>query len=170
MIRLFKDPFLADFLYISAKTPADERAQIESMTGEKFTIDGAAIGAYLASGPKWVIKIADSEEDFDAGDSIPLVVGGFHQKRPGVWQDFLLTTSLAWDYALPVTRFCKKAMDAMLDSGQAHRLECVVPLARVESRPELVKWYKILGYEQEGLRRGYCADGSDAMAYSRVKR
>lgn len=157
-------------MYVASKIPADERAQIESMTGETFSVDGAAIGAYLAAGPKWVIKIADSESDFESGDSIPLVVGGFHQQRPGVWRDFLLTSPLAWDYAVRVTSFCKKAMDAMLKSGQAHRLECVVPASRIQSRPELVKWYKILGYNEEGLRRGYCADGSDAMAYTRVKK
>lgn len=169
MIQIFKDPFLADFLYVASKVPKDEREQIEAMTGDVFSVDGAAVGNFVVPGPKWVIKIADSQADFDAGNSIPLVVGGFVPQRPGVWRDFLLTTSLAWDYSVGVTRFCKKAMDAMLDSGQAHRLECVVPLVRVESRPELPKWYKLLGYHEEGIRHGYCANGADAMAYARVK-
>lgn len=168
MIKMFKDPFLQDYMYIASRMRADEASQIESLTGEKFSVDGAAVGCYMASGPKWVVKLADTEADFGTGDAIPLVAGGFTPQRPGVWRDWLITSPLAWDYAVAMTRICKKAMDAMLSSGQAHRLECVVPLARVESRPELVKWYKILGYEQEGIRRGYCADKSDAMAYFRT--
>lgn len=168
MIKMFRDPFLSDYMRIAATMRPDEIGQIESLTGEKFSVDAAAAGCYMVPGPKWVIKIADSLEDFDSGDSIPLVAGGFSPERPGVWRDWLLTSPLAWDYPIGVTRICKKAMDAMLTSGQAHRLECVVPLARVESRPELVKWYKLLGYEEEGIRRGYCADKTDAISYFRT--
>lgn len=170
MIKIFNNPFVGDFLQVASQLPQDERDQIEAMSGCQFTVDGATVGSYTAEGPKWVIKVGESEEQFAAGEGVPIVVGGFAFQRPGVWRDFLLTTPLAWTtYTLPVTRFCKKAMDAMLTSGQAHRLECVVPAVRVEARPELVKWYSILGYTREGIRHGYCANGADAVAFSRVR-
>lgn len=169
MIKVFNNPFVGDFLQVATQLPQDERDQIEILTGNAFTVDGAAVGSYMAEGPKWVIKIGESEDQFAAGEGVPIVVGGFVFQRPGVWRDFLLTTPLAWShYALPVTRFCKKAMDAMLQ-GQAHRLECVVPASRADARPELVKWYGILGYTREGIRHGYCANGTDAVAFSRVR-
>jgi hypothetical protein len=170
MIKVFNNPFLGDFIQIAARLPKDEREQIEIMTGSEYDVDGAAVGNYMVPGPKWIAKLADSEEDFESGNTLPICVGGFVEQRPGVWRDFLLTTPEAFpDYALQLTRFCKKAMDAMLHSGQAHRLECVVPAARLQSRPELEKWYKILGYNKEGLRYGYCANGADAVAFSRVR-
>ena len=170
MIQVFNNPFLADFLYVASQLPQDEREQIEAMNGVKYEIDGVAVGNYMVPGPKWVIKVGN-EFQFEQGLAVPIVVGGFVQQRPGVWQDFLLTTPMAFlkENAFHVTRACKRAMDAMLYSGQAHRLECIVPAARVESRPELVRWYKLLGYNKEGLRYGYCANGADAIAFSRVR-
>lgn len=169
MIQIFTNPFLTDFIQVAARMPEDERAQVEAMSGYPFDIDGVAVGNYAIPGPKWVAKIADSEEAFRVGLATPIAVGGFAPMRPGVWRDFLLSTPEAWEHWFPLTRACRRAMDAMFQSGQAHRLECIVPAARVQSRPELVKWYKVLGYNEEGLRYGYCASGADAMAYSRVK-
>lgn len=170
MIKLFNNPFLGDFIQIASRLPKDEREQIEIMTGSNYDVDGAAVGNYMVSGPKWVAKIADTEADFESGNSLPVCVGGFAPQRPGVWRDFLLTTPEAFpQHAIAITSFCKKAMDAMLHSGQAHRLECIVPAARLQSRPELARWYKILGYNKEGLRYGYCANGADAVAFARVK-
>lgn len=171
MIKIFTNPFLADFIQVAANLPEDERAQIEAMSGEKFTIDGAALGNFLVPGPKWVAKIGATEEEFASGLATPIAVGGFAPQRPGVWRDFLMNTPAAFDNAhwFALTRACRRAMDAMFISGQAHRLECLVPAPRVQSRPELAKWYRVLGYNEEGLRYGYCANGTDAIAYSRVK-
>lgn len=170
MLKIFNNPFLGDFIQIAARLPQDERLQIEAMCGSAYDVDGAALGNYMAPGPKWVAKLADTDEQFDAGESLAICVGGFTEQRPGVWRDFLLTTPEAFPaHAVAITRFCRKAMDAMLESGQAHRLECVTPASRLQSRPELEKWYKILGYNKEALRYGYCANGADAVAFSRVK-
>lgn len=160
MITVYNHVLLLDFLKVCARMPEDEREQLEAMTGEPFDIDGAAVGNFCVPGPKWVIK---------AGDS-PIVIGGFVPKRRGVWQDFLLTTPEAWStHWFTVTRVCRRSMNAMLMSGQAHRLECIVPAVRVQNRPELKKWYKVLGYNEEGLHYGYCASGADAMSFARVK-
>lgn len=170
MILTFNDPLLLDVLKICDRMPDDERAQLEAFTGQKFDVDSAAIGNFTVPGPKWVVK-EGTEEEFHRGVAQPLMVGGFVQQRPGVWRDFLLSTPEAWDkkHFFQMTRICRKAMDTMLYSGHAHRLECIVPAARVQSRPELVRWYKLLGYNEEGPRYGYCANGADAIGFSRVR-
>lgn len=171
MIRCYTNPWLGDILQVCASMPQDERDQLEALTGETWDLDRAAVGNFAAPGPKWVIKYAESEEALSVGRSTPLVVGGFVPQRPGVWRDFLLTTPEAWGaHWFGITRICKRVMDAMFISGQAHRLECIVPACRVESRPELVKWYKVLGYKKEGLHEGYCANGADAVSFARIQR
>jgi hypothetical protein len=171
MIKVYMDPLLIDFLRIAQNLAPDQREHIESMTGNAFDIDGVAVGNFISQGPKWVIKHAATEEDFAAGISTPIVVGGFNPVRKGVWRDFLLSTPQAFtkEFAFTATRVCRRAMNSMLNSGEAHRLECVVPSARVQSRPELEDWYKLLGYSFEGRMYGYCASGADADLYARVK-
>jgi len=160
MIKVYTDPWMIDFLKVCAAMPQDERDQLTAFTGEPYDIDGAAIGNFTVVGPKWVVK-ADDE---------PICIGGFVPVRPGVWRDFMLTTPAAWDkHWFIVTRICRRAMDAMLNSGQAHRLECVAPAKRLAARPEIKKWYGVLNYHEEGTMYGYCADGSDAVLFSRCK-
>jgi len=158
-ITVYK-PLLSDFIVVSMAMPEDERAQLEALTGEDFDIDGCAVGNFMVPGHKFVLK---------CGDRV-LCVGGFAPERPGVWRDFMLNTPEAFspENYVGVTRTCRRIMDAMFASKQAHRLECVVPASRLESRPKLVKWYKVLGYRREALLAGYCADGSDAVLFSRV--
>jgi hypothetical protein len=160
MIQVYNNPLLLDFIKVCIAMPQDERDQIEAFTGEQYSVDGAAVGNFTVPGPKWVIK-ADDE---------PILIGGFTPQRPGVWRDFLLTTPAAWEqHWFTITRHCRRAMDAMLNSGQAHRLECIVPAQRLAHREGLAKWYKTVGYNNEGLLHGYCANGADAVIFSRVK-
>ncbi len=161
MIQVYADPLLGDFLQICIRMPADERAQVEAFVGQKYDIDAVAVGNYMVQGPKWVIKDGD----------IPLVVGGFKQQRPGVWRDYMLTTPEAWEkqYWFAITRTCRRAMDGMFASKQAHRLECIAPAARMKQHPKLWAWYELMGYREEGLRQGYCADGGAAVAFARVQ-
>lgn len=161
MIQVYNDPLLLDFVKICIGMPQDERDQIEAFVGQKFDIDAVAIGNYVVQGPKWVVK----------DDNTPLVVGGFKLQRPGVWRDYMLTTPEAWEkkYWFAVTRTCRRAMDSMFASGQAHRLECVVPAPRLQQRPVLYGWYELMGYRKESIRYGYCANGADAVAFARVQ-
>lgn len=162
MIQVFSNPFLLDFVKVAIEMPDDEKAQITAFTGEDFDVDAVAVGNFTAPGPKWVVK----------DDNVPLVVGGFVPMRPKVWRDFLLTTPRAWEpkYAFRVTLACRRVMDAMFRSGEAHRLECLVPERRLSSRPELVEWYRVLGYKQEATHPGYLADGYGAVRFARVGR
>lgn len=159
MIKVYTDPWLLDFLKVCANVPQDEREQLEAFTGEPYTVDGAAIGNFTVPGPKWVIKWDDE----------PIVVGGFAPQRPGVWRDFMLTTPDAWSkHWFPSTRIARRAMDAMFVSKQAHRLECIAPAARLAARPQILDWYRVLGYNREATLSGYCANGADAILFSRV--
>ena len=160
MIKVYTDPWMIDFLKVCAKMPQDEQEQLEAFTGEKFSIDGAAVGNFSVAGPKWVIK-ADDE---------PVVIGGFVPQRPGVWRDFMLTTPDAWEkHWFHITRIARRAMNAMFQSKQAHRLECIAPAARLAARPEIETWYNVLGYNREATLYGYCASGADAVIFSRVR-
>lgn len=170
MIKVFNDPLLLDYLHIAARLPDDERAQLEAFTGEPYDIDLAAVGNFSAPGPKWVVKYGEDEAQFAAGQAVPLIVGGFAFQRPKVWRDYLLTTPGAFEaHGSTLTRICRRSIDMMLNSGHAHRIECIVPALRLASRPELEKWYKLMGYNKEGLHYGYCANGADAWSFAKVK-
>jgi hypothetical protein len=156
VIEVFNNPLLLDFLKVAVKLPQDERDQLEAIAGQPYDIDGVAVGNFMTTGPKWVIK-AHGE---------PIVVGGFEFQRKGVWRDFMLTTPEAWtDHWFPVTRICRRIMDSMFSSGTAHRLECISDARRTKAHD----WYRVLGYHQEARMHGYCASGHDALMYSRVK-
>ncbi len=159
MIQAYHDPLLLDFIRVCIRMPEDERAQLEAFTGEKYDVDGAAVGNYSVPGPKWVLKDGDE----------PLCIGGFVPQRPGVYRDFMLTTPEAWEkHWFPITRIARRSMNAMFQSGTAHRLECVTPAARIAARPEVLRWYSVLGYNREATLSGYCANGADAIIFSRV--
>jgi hypothetical protein len=159
VIKIYNNPFLLDFIKVCASMPEDERKQLEAFTGQAYDIDGAALGNYTVPGPKWVVK----------KDDAPICIGGFVPQRPGVWRDFMLTTPAAWDNWFTVTRMCRRAMDAMFDSGEAHRLECLTPANRLAQRPEIENWYRVVGYTREATLWRYLADGSDAVIFSRVR-
>jgi hypothetical protein len=158
MIEILSNPLLGDYIQVCAQMPPDERAQLEAFSGEPYDIDGAAIGNFTAPGPKWCARI----------DGRPVAVGGFVYQRPGVYRDFLISTPEAWAVWFQVTRACRRVMDALLLDERVHRLECVAPAVRLSSRPEIERWYRVLGYQREAVLRRYCADGGDAIMFSRV--
>ncbi|MGH9483997.1 MAG: hypothetical protein ACRD1F_02980 [Terriglobales bacterium] len=156
MIEVFNNPWLVDFIMVCNQMPPDEREQLCALTGEEYNHECAAVGNFTVPGPKWVIK----------ADGQPIVVGGFVPQRPGVYRDFLLTTPQAWTHHwFPVTRICRRLMDEMLRLPECHRLECVA----LGTRTKAFDWYRVLGYTREGVLRGYCANGADAVIYSRVE-
>lgn len=152
-------PTLLDFIKVVARADEDQIAHFTEMTGQEWDIDRVAIGNWSVP-LKWCISRGRD----------PLCVGGFVPMRPGVYRDFFIFAPEAFtkENWFHVTRICRRIMDSMLLSG-VHRLECVAPAARIAARPDLEKWYKILGYNKEGLRHGYCATGADAISYARVK-
>ena len=156
-VHMYNNPYLLDFLIVCDKMPQDERDQLEAFTGEKYDAERAAIGAFTSQGPKWVFK---------TDDNVPILVGGYSYQRKGVWRDFLISTPEAWTtHWFAVTRNVLRGMDAMFKSGEAHRLECIALASRTKAFP----WYHVLGMHKEGTLHGYCANGADAVIFSRVK-
>lgn len=157
MITVHTDPLLIDFLVCANHAPEDQRDHFTKLTGLAYNVDDVAVGNFQVPGLKWVFKNEDG---------YPLLVGGFAPQRPGVWRDFLISTGEAFGpkYWKACTRACRRIMDQMF-VADAHRIECIAPASRVKARA----WYKLMGYTLEAPLRGYCADGSDAVSYVRVR-
>lgn len=156
MIQVYTNPLLLDFIKVCIRMPHNERENFEALTGEKYDVDGLAVGNFTVPGPKWVIK-ADDE---------PICVGGFVPQRPGVYRDFMINTPEAWEkHWFAVTRIARRALDAMFISKQAHRLECI----SLDGREKAFHWYRALKYTREATLKGYCANGKDAVLFSRVE-
>jgi hypothetical protein len=157
MIQVYNDPTLLDFIKVCWQMPQDERDQLEAFTGEPYNIDGAALGNFMAPGPKWVLKVGDD----------PICIGGYAPQRPGVYRDWMINTPEAFSEKnwFGVTRIARRTMDWILHNG-AHRVECVC-LASREAKNS--RWYKLLGYNREATLYGYCASGADAVMFSRVR-
>ena len=161
IFEVFNNPLMIDFLYVAARLPRDEVEQLEAFTGHPFTIDGAAVGAFVAQGPKWVAKV----------DTLPIAVGGLVPERPGVWRDFMLNVegnAFNGQNFWRLTALCRRICRHMFKTGQAHRIECIVPESRLLARPEIARWYKAVGYSREARMPGYLANGHPAVMYSRV--
>jgi hypothetical protein len=153
---VYKDPTIADFLVVCHNLCPDEIEQYEAFAGAPYDAGRVAALFSLHEGPRWVL-VADGQ---------PIVIGGFDEIRPGVWQDWLFSTPDAWSEAhwRKTTRGCKRMMDVMLRTV-AHRLQCV----SLASRTRAHEWYGVLGLELEGPRRQYGAGRQDALEFSRVR-
>jgi hypothetical protein len=154
-VQLYRNPSLVEFILVCNRVPDDEREQFEAFAGEPFTPERAAASFYLRGGPCWSI-VANGE---------PIVVAGFDMLRPGVWQDWMLSTPEAWStHWRSVTKLSKRVMDFMLRET-AHRLQCVSLASRIHAH----RWYRPLGLRLEGTLAGYGVNGEDALMYSRLR-
>lgn len=158
-VKLYRGANLTELLRICYVLPQDERDQFEAFTGNTYSHDVLASTLYLRPGPSWTIAVGD-----EAGFR-PIMAAGFDEIRPGVWQDWAVTTPEAWAvHWRPVTRISRRVMDEMLQT-RAHRLQCVSLACRVSAH----KWYRPLGLVQEGVLHGYGANGEDAIMFSRLR-
>ena len=154
-LQVFTGPKLFDFLQVCHRLPSDEKEQYEAFSGEAYDPEKIAAIVSLRDGPGWVI-VAEGK---------PIVVAGYAMIRPGVWQDWLLSTPEAWTtHWRGVTKICRRAMDAMLRS-EAHRLQCVSLASRIHAH----RWYRPLGLVQEGVLHGYGVNGEDAIMFARLR-
>jgi hypothetical protein len=154
-VELKSGTSLVDLLWICHKLPTDEREQWEVLTGMEYEPDRMASEFFNRPHPKWTVF---------AGDE-PIMAAGFSELRPGVWQDWALTTPAAWDtHWRGVTKAAKRVMDFMLRE-HAHRLQCVSLASRIHAH----RWYRPLGLELEGTLRSYGVNGEDALMFSRLR-
>lgn len=151
-----RDPTLIEFMRVCGRLCPDEIEQYAAFTGESFDPARVAAVYSLHQGPRWVL-LADRE---------PIVIAGFDEIRPGVWQDWLFSVPEAWSPAhfVRVTRLAKRHMDVMLRTV-AHRLQCV----SLASRTRAHRWYGALGLQEGSLMPQYGADRQDAIMFHRVR-
>lgn len=154
-LRAYRNPTLVDFLRVCADAPTDEREQFEAFSGEQFDAERLAAVYSLHTGPAWVVC---------AGDR-PIAVAGFNQLRPGVWQDWMFSTPVAWtDHWRGLTKIARRVMDFMLRT-EAHRLQCISLASRIHAH----RWYRPLGLVREGTLHGYGVNGEDAIMFARLR-
>lgn len=154
-LKVYSKPSLLDFIQVCHKLPADEVEQYEAFAGKTYNPEEVAAIYSLRDAMSWTI-VADGQ---------PIVVAGFDMIRPGVWQDWLLSTPEAWTtHWRGVTKICRRAMDAMLQ-GDAHRLQCISLASRIHAH----RWYRPLGLVQEGVLHGYGVNGEDAIMFARLR-
>lgn len=153
-------PILDDFAHIARRMRPDEIEQFLAFTGEsEYRSDVAARAlAMMTSGPTYA---------FVGRDAMPVVVCGFAQERPGVYEAWMAGTLEGWSaHGMGITRLCRRLIDGLLAS-LAHRVQ-VTALA---SRTQAHDWYvRGLGMELEALLRGYAASGADAIVFAKVRR
>jgi hypothetical protein len=159
---IYRNPKIVDILPVCFNLRADEREQIEASTGQPYDPETFAVMIANKIGPAWYMR-----ED-ETGAVIALA--GFDEIRPGVWQDWMCGTDLAWDkYGRQLTRATIKAMNEMLKgdglTSVAHRLQCVSLASRIHAH----EWYAVLGLAPEGTLKGYGAHGEDFIMFARGK-
>lgn len=153
---LYQKPKLVDILSVCFDARDDEREQHEVFTGDRYDPEIFAARLSLLGGPSWSI----------CRDEKPLLVAGFIPLRPGVYQDWMVSSNAAWADGnwREVTKIARRVMQAML-THEAHRLQCISLRSRIQAH----RWYNILGLRQEGVLEAYGVNGEDAVMFARLK-
>ncbi|MEN5115844.1 hypothetical protein ABE488_00705 [Luteimonas sp. TWI662] len=152
-------PIVEDFAYLARRMRPDEIEQFLAFGGlHEYDADIAARAFAATPGPSYV---------FVGADGLPFLAGGFQPLRPGVFDGWLVGTLAGWEaHGFAITRICRRVIDQMLVDG-AHRVQ----IAALASRTAAHDWYERgLGLQREGVLRAYCADGSDAVMFAKVRR
>lgn len=154
------EPTVFDVGWLSQRMRADEIAQWCALTGmPEYNADLAARSVIATMGPL-CFALLDEE-------SLPVVVGGFVEDRPGVFQTWMLGTEAGWEkHWRAITRHSRRAIDHLLDSGRAHRVQTHA----LHSRTAALEWYERgLKMTREGTLRCYFANAQDAVVFSKVR-
>ncbi len=152
-------PLVQDFARIAQDMRPDEIAQSLAFTGRgAYSADLVARALLASDGPQFVLVDR-------AG--MPVAVGGFEPVGPGVFETWGIGTLAGWGkHWRAITKQSRRQMDRLFAAG-AHRIQ-IISLA---SRTQAHGWYvNGLGMTFEGVLRGYCADGSDAVIHARTMR
>lgn len=149
---------IEDIAYLARNMRPDEIAQDLAMTGmAEYDPEQATLKMASVYGPKFLILV----------DNVPAVAGGFWQVRPGVWEGWQLGTMDGWERCWrSISKITRRLNDEWLARPDVHRLQ----LYGQAGRDKTFEWYeRSLGYTREATLRGYCANGDDAVLFSRTK-
>lgn len=150
-------PLLEDFAYVAKRMREDERAQFVAMSGmAEYDADVCARAAAAMDGPAWSYLDASG---------YPVLIGGFEPVRPGVFHGWQMAVADGWErYGRAFHKLSVRLMDNLLADG-AHRIQACPLLSRHAAHA----WYLRAGMRNEGILRGYCTDGSDAVMFARTR-
>lgn len=150
-------PLLEDYCYLTKNMRPDEIEQWEAVTGSKYDSNSCALG--LASIPGLKFTIIDKK-------GYPVCVGGFEEIRPKVFQCWMAGTMDGWaKHWRVMTKFTRRIMDDMFESGQAQRIQ----IYALSSRTEAHRWYeKGLQCAYEGEHPYFFAGGQSAVCYAKT--
>lgn len=152
------DVLIEDLAYLARNMRPDEIQQDLAVTGaSEYEPQQAILRMAAVAGPKIVVL----------ADNVPVAAGGFWQVRPGVWEGWQLGTMAGWEaHWRTITKCTRRLNDQWLARPDVHRLQ----LIGLAGREKAFEWYeRSLGYTREATLRAYCANGADAIMFSRIK-
>ena len=151
-------PIVQDYAYLAARLRPDEREQFAAFTGMDRYDEHVASRAWVMAGGLAYTLIGR--------DGLPFALGWFEEIRPGVWETSGIGTPEGWaQHWRAITKESRRRMDALFAAG-ARRIQ----ITALASRMSALEWYERgLKMQREGVLRGYCANGADAVLYSRIK-
>jgi hypothetical protein len=149
-------PSLHHLLYLADRAAPDEIAQYEAFVGLEWDPGDVAASLHRRPGVSFVLL---------GDDNLPVAAGGYTPVVNGTWESWMLVPESGWTHVKSITREARAFGDRML-AESANRLETLVLSSRATARV----WYERgLGMQAEGVKRGYGANGEDAVMYARVK-
>ncbi len=130
---------------LSAELLAEFRSKNKRFS--PFFVDGS-----INAGPCWAGILADEI----------VGVGGIVDFWPGVGEAWSCYSEKAIvSCRREVLYYTRRFLELAITANNYHRIQAVM---RTDVPPT---WAKHLGFAREGLLKGYCADGSDAVMYAR---
>ena len=151
-------PLVQDFAWLAERMRPDEIAQFLAYSGmSEYVPDIAARTFAMMGGPAFV---------FVDRQNMPVIAGGFAPVRTGVYDAWMAGTMDGWaKHWRAITKVCRHEMDRLLDAD-AHRIQ----ICALATRTHAHQWYERgLHMTREGLHKGFCADGTDAVMFARTK-
>lgn len=157
-LRLVR-PLVEDVAYLSRRMREDEIEQWLALTGFAEYDPDRAARSIIATMGEVNFCLVDADER-------AIVVGGYDEIRPKVWQTWMVGTKEGWErHWRSITKAARRTMDSLLDSGRAHRVQTYA----LASRTAAHEWYRRgLGMTYEGTHRRHFASGADAVCYAKV--
>lgn len=148
-------PSLMIYDYLCRNALPGEIEQWEALTFSKYDPEAAAVTFWKAG--KWALAVLHP-------DNTPAAAGGYEEVAPGVWQSWMVGTPRGWaEMWVDIHRTTRALTEALVASGLVRRLQTTA----LASRTEACEWYTRLGLVQEGIQRGFGAQGQDVAIFGR---
>lgn len=152
-----ESPTLLDFLCVCARLRGDNVDEyLASTFNDRYDPDVAAMEFASREGPKFVYRAPDGQ---------PVCIGGFRSVSPGVMEAWMICAP-DWDqHWRGITKHARGLIRLLLENGSIHRIEHRCMASRVDA----MRWYRVLGLNQERIARSSGKHGQDMADFARVR-